>query len=234
MYHLIIGTAQRVANQRAKRAEQTERIPTPPLVCSDRPDAWGRTACLSIRTTLLKIFWSMRTVSLVRRACYCNALIRLSVFPSIIHFFGSRGGIRHPLFEHGQDYDTDFSKRTKKPTLRTSGGRQNKARTVAGPTDARPRKVGVLFLVSMPKKALEETTCADAHNPGVRTSAQCLIEAMIIHAVRGNAASMREICDRVDGKIPDPEPPETEINMEMIARRMREMRSNRQKANGTP
>jgi hypothetical protein len=97
------------------------------------------------------------------------------------------------------------------------------------------RPKGSVSLTTLLKKALEEKRCADVDNPGGRTSAQCLVEAMIIQAVKGNAAFMREIFDRVDGRIPDPEPPAPAINMEMIARRLREKKqAARRKPFGPP
>jgi Family of unknown function (DUF5681) len=91
------------------------------------------------------------------------------------------------------------------------------------------RPKGGVSLTTLLKNALEETRCADVDNPGGRTSAQCLVEAVIIHAVKGNAAFMREIFDRVDGKIPDPAPPEPEVTMEEVAKRLREIKKSRRK-----
>jgi hypothetical protein len=50
---------------------------------------------------------------------------------------------------------------------------------------------------------------------------------MINHAMKGNAACMKEIMDRIEGKIPDSTPPAPAIDMETIALRLREKRDQR-------
>ena len=96
-----------------------------------------------------------------------------------------------------------------------------------GNQSGRPK--GSVSLTTLLKRALEQTKCADVDNPGGRTSGECVVEAMIIHAVKGNAAFMREIFDRVDGKIPDPSPPEPPVTMEAVAKRLREIKKSNAK-----
>jgi hypothetical protein len=62
--------------------------------------------------------------------------------------------------------------------------------------------------------------------PDGRTIAEWLVESMIHQAMRGNAACMKEIMDRIEGRIPD-QKPGPEINMEMVARRLRKRREER-------
>ena len=75
----------------------------------------------------------------------------------------------------------------------------------SGNPGGRPK--GKVSLTRLLEQALEETRCGDRDNPGGRTSAQCIVEAMIIHAVKGNPAYMKEIFDRIEGKVKEPEPP---------------------------
>lgn len=55
------------------------------------------------------------------------------------------------------------------------------------------------------------------------------IDAAMRFAKSGEFNYWRYIYERIEGKIPDPEPPPGEINMEAIARRNAEKRSKRKK-----
>jgi hypothetical protein len=53
------------------------------------------------------------------------------------------------------------------------------------------------------------------------------IETGFSEAVTGNVGYWREIFTRIDGKPPEPEPPAAEVNMEEVARRIRDKRQKR-------
>jgi Family of unknown function (DUF5681) len=90
----------------------------------------------------------------------------------------------------------------------------------SGNPGGRPK--GRISLRDMIAEALKDHTCCDQLNPGGRTTAQCLVEAMMIHAIKGNSAYMKEIIDSNDGKLPDPAPPEPELTMEALAKNIRD------------
>ena len=48
--------------------------------------------------------------------------------------------------------------------------------------------------------------------------ADLLVRAMIGHALRGNAAMMREILDRIDGKVPATKPEAGPVLVEVVRR----------------
>jgi hypothetical protein len=77
-----------------------------------------------------------------------------------------------------------------------------------------------------PSRARKRPTWREP-TPDGRTVAEWLVDNMISHAMTGNAACMKEIMDRVEGKIPDATPPAPAIDMEMIARILREKRDQR-------
>jgi Family of unknown function (DUF5681) len=89
------------------------------------------------------------------------------------------------------------------------------------------RPKGRVSLTTLIRRALDGSRLGAEHTPDGRTVAEWLVDNMISHAMKGNAACMKEIMDRVEGKMPDPEPPAPAINMEMIARRLREKRDQR-------
>jgi hypothetical protein len=95
----------------------------------------------------------------------------------------------------------------------------------SGNPNGRPK--GSVSLTTLIRRALDGSKLGAESTPDGRTVAEWLVDNMISHAMKGNAACMKEIMDRVEGKIPDPEPPAPVINMEMIARRLREKRDQR-------
>lgn len=59
-------------------------------------------------------------------------------------------------------------------------------------------KRGIVRLI---REALEKHELCDAPTPKGRTVAECLAEAMLSHAIKGNPAYMKEILDRIEGKL---------------------------------
>jgi hypothetical protein len=94
----------------------------------------------------------------------------------------------------------------------------------SGNPNGRPK--GSDSLMTLIRRALDGRTLGAEPTPDGRTVAEWLAESMIHQAMKGNAACMKEIMNRVEGKIPD-EKSEPEINMEMLARRLRERRDRR-------
>ena len=95
----------------------------------------------------------------------------------------------------------------------------------SGNPNGRPK--GSVSLTTLIRRALDGSKLGAESTPDGRTVAEWLVDNMISHAMKGNAACLKEIMDRIEGKIPDPEPPAPAINMEMIARRLREKRDQR-------
>lgn len=96
-----------------------------------------------------------------------------------------------------------------------------------GNAKGRPKGTGHVCLTTLLKRALADVQCGDNPNPGGRTSGECLVEAAIIHAVRGNAAYFKEIFDRNDGKTPDAIPEKT--GEDAIKDKLRTRRATRKK-----
>lgn len=71
----------------------------------------------------------------------------------------------------------------------------------SGNPSGRPKAVTTLL-----KDLLEQTMLMDRINPGYRTNAEMLAQAIVHHALNGNSSYMKEIMDRIDGPIPKPEP----------------------------
>jgi hypothetical protein len=95
----------------------------------------------------------------------------------------------------------------------------------SGNPNGRPK--GSVSLTTLIRRALDGSKLGAEPTPDGRTVAEWLVDNMISHAMKGNAACMKEIMDRIEGKIPAHEPPAPSINMEMIARRIREKRDQR-------
>jgi hypothetical protein len=93
-----------------------------------------------------------------------------------------------------------------------------------GNPNGRPK--GSMSLTTLIRRALDNDRLGAEPPPDGKTVAEWLVDNMISHAMKGNTC-ITEIMDRIDGKSPDPEPPAPAINMEMIARRLREKRDQR-------
>jgi Family of unknown function (DUF5681) len=89
------------------------------------------------------------------------------------------------------------------------------------------RPKGSVSLTTLIRRALDGSKLGVESTPDGRTVAEWLVDNMISQAMKGNAACMKEIMDRIEGKMPAPEPPAPAINMEMIARRIKEKRDQR-------
>jgi hypothetical protein len=83
-----------------------------------------------------------------------------------------------------------------------------------GPRPGRPP--GDVSLTKFLKKRLAEAELAGSITPDGRCNAEWLVDMMIVEAMRGNGACIREIWDRNDGKVPAPieTPP---VTMETLA-----------------
>lgn len=77
------------------------------------------------------------------------------------------------------------------------------------------------------REALKKYELCNNPLPTGCTAAHVLAEAMIQHAIKGQAPYMKEIMDRNDGKIPDPEPEKT--GQDAIKDKLRERRAKRKK-----
>jgi hypothetical protein len=73
-----------------------------------------------------------------------------------------------------------------------------------GNANGRPK--GSLSLTTLIKQALQSNRLGQLETPDGRTIAEHFAEHVIGQAMKGNAAFMKEVMDRVDGKIPDAEP----------------------------
>jgi hypothetical protein len=82
------------------------------------------------------------------------------------------------------------------------------------------RPKGSLSLTTLLKKALQDTKLANVNIPAGQTVAEFFVENMIANA-SGNSSYMREIMERVDGKVPDATPA-PELTMEALVDRLRE------------
>jgi hypothetical protein len=93
--------------------------------------------------------------------------------------------------------------------------------------DRAGRPKGSVSLTTLIRRALDGSKLGAEPTPDGRTVAEWLVDNMISHAMKGNAACIKEVMERIDGKIPDPEPSAPVINMEMIARRLRDKHDQR-------
>jgi hypothetical protein len=84
------------------------------------------------------------------------------------------------------------------PATRFQPGAQWRGNAAGRPKD-RP-------LVEVLRDILDEAELDGAAIPNGDRVADLLVRALIGHALRGNAAMMREILDRVDGKVPTAKP----------------------------
>jgi hypothetical protein len=89
-----------------------------------------------------------------------------------------------------------------------------------GNPNGRPK--GSAPMTTLIRRALDGNKLGAESTPDGRTVAEWLVDNMISHAMKGNAACMKEIMDRVEGKIPDPSPPEPLVTMETLAKNIRE------------
>jgi hypothetical protein len=64
----------------------------------------------------------------------------------------------------------------------------------------RPKGVSLKGLL---KQALEKETLGDQPCPNGRNVAETFVEAVLIHAIGGNPSYMKEIWERVEGKVKD-------------------------------
>jgi hypothetical protein len=71
-------------------------------------------------------------------------------------------------------------------------------------------------LLEVLRDALDETELDGAAIPDGDRVADLLVQAMIGHALRGNAARMREILDRVDGEVPATRPEAGPVRVEVV------------------
>jgi hypothetical protein len=90
------------------------------------------------------------------------------------------------------------------------------------------RPVGSLSLTTLIKQVLEGTKLGKAEIPNGRTVAEWFAIAVIRQAIRGNGAYMKEIMERVDGKVPDAKP-QPQLSMEAVVDRLREKIAQRQR-----
>jgi hypothetical protein len=123
-----------------------------------------------------------------------------------------RTPIGAPIPTHGQP-----ARNTNESTTRVAAG-------TSGNPNGRPK--GSVSLTTLIRRALDGNRLGPEPTPDGRTVAEWLVESMIHQAMKGNAACMKGIMLRVEGRIPDRKP-EQGINMEMIARRLKKKRSRR-------
>lgn len=71
-----------------------------------------------------------------------------------------------------------------------------------GNRNGRPK--GSLSLTTLLRRALQSKRICGEPTPDDRPVAEWLVEAMIRQAIRGNPGYMKEIMDRIDGKVVDP------------------------------
>jgi hypothetical protein len=75
-------------------------------------------------------------------------------------------------------------------------------------------------LVEVLRDALDATELDGEAMPDGDRVADVLIRALIGHALRGNVAMMREILDRIDGKVPATKPEAGPVRVEVVHRRL--------------
>jgi len=63
------------------------------------------------------------------------------------------------------------------------------------------RPKGSVSLKTLLKQALEKTSLGDQPCPNGRNVAETFVEAVLIHAVAGNPSYMKEVWERVEGKV---------------------------------
>ncbi len=68
-------------------------------------------------------------------------------------------------------------------------------------------------LTTLLRRILEATELCGEPTPGNRTVADCLAEAMIVHAIRGNVGYLKVILDRVEGPVRHGDAPPADDNV---------------------
>lgn len=73
-------------------------------------------------------------------------------------------------------------------------------------------------LTAILREALDADTLGEMPIVGGKTVADVLVQAMLGHAISGDAALIREAFTRIDGKVPDPDPPREAKVVDVMAR----------------